>query len=232
MKIALKVVVLSCAVMALACVSPVTIMRPAKTDGGANPVTEVEVLFASGFKPAGDSWRVDLDGTAVSGFHPGAMPGSRSVAPLSYRENETSGAHTLKLRVTCGFACVYDTQTVHFTTPVVRYNTTELRQVAPVLTNQFETVEVYVGVQLAPSVDIHVQVEEVRTPSQPAALLRIGTSQSQMQAPGTPISVTIPKGYTRGVFYIAGQSVGNYTLSLNAPGVVPTRGYGSVWRKQ
>lgn len=209
------------------CVSPVRIVQPL-SPSGVDPVTHVVVRFSNRYNPRTDTWRLDLDTKEVVGFEPQGAPGGTATAPLTFEEWTRPYAHTLQLRTSCGFICVYDTQTITFKVPVLRYNDTVLGDVAPVVLTQFAASNVYVGVQSTRSVDIPVTVMERTGPSRPFPILKLGTVATDLKAPGTPIVVTIPRNGTRGTFYVEGQAVGDYELELTALGTVPSRGFGSV----
>ena len=185
-----------------------------------NPVPQVTVFFDSQFStiranPSTQSWHVDLDGTDVTGFSPAPAAGVTSTAPLVFNGG-MFGHHTLKAMSTCGTFCVYPTEQIDLTIPRLVFNGT-ITPVTPT-GKQFVTEHVIVGVQNAPGVSIAVTVFETTSPF---AKVQFGLSPGSLIAPGRPLNVTIPSGSTKGDFFMQGQSLGLYKLSLTAPGTEP-----------
>src|SRR5712691_751597 len=70
-----------------------------------DPVPQIAVFFDSNFNtilanPSTQSWSVDLDGTALSGFSPAPASGVTSTVPLVFQQS-AYGQHLIKTHATC-----------------------------------------------------------------------------------------------------------------------------------
>lgn len=202
------------------CASPIHILTPVN---GVNqePVQNITASFTADFKPT-EAWDIYLDGTPITGFTPPPAPGVTSTAPLVWAPRTSITSHTIKTNATCGTFCVYNSETVTFTPPQLLYNGTTTPTTGDL--KQFVTTAEFVGVQYSRSVPITVTIAE----TSPTKLVQLGTSPGSLLPPGTPIKVIIPASTTKANFYVQGVSLGNYTLSITADGVVPTVGAGKV----
>jgi len=207
------------ALLTVGCAPVILITTPDRNHPDDPAPTQVVVNFTSNFKPA-EPWYVDLDGTNLTGFSPAPTPGGTSSVPIVVT---SAGQHKVTAQGTCGTFCSYNSDSVTFALPVLTYNSTVPPRVDRNL-KQFQPASVFVGIQFFSSVPINVTIVETSSPKR----VKLATPTGVFQAPGAPLTVTIPAGTTKADFQIEGDVLGAYVLNFTAPGVVSGPGAGNV----
>lgn len=206
------------AIVSSGCTSPIHILKPDRNNP-YDPVTRVELQFDTNFNPS-LPWHAELDGVNLSGFTPAPAPGKISSVPIVITG---ASVHTIKATATCGTFCVYNSDEFQFWPPALVYNSTTYANVKKDLT-QFQPASAFVGVQNFRTVPINVTVVEKSSPKR----VKLAAPGGQFQAPGSPITLTIPANTTKADFLIQGDVLGSYVLEFTAPGVVTGGGSGNV----
>ncbi len=206
------------AVLAAGCAPVILITKPDRNKPN-DPVDAVTVDFTSNFVPT-EAWYVNLDGSNLGGFSPAAGPGKTSSVPVSIT---TAGAHTVTAQGTCGAFCSYQSDEVSFTPPALMYNSISYANGSQNL-KQFQSANVFVGVQNFRSIPISVTIVETTTPKH----VKLAPAGGAFLPPGAPLTLTIGAATTKADFVIEGDVLGPYQLRFTSPGSVEGFGAGTV----